>query len=257
MLSLRKIEDGACYISKETNAYVAWSLLGYSSKMFWGGEMIKQLEKAKFLSDGAFGGNEPSMFQELIDLLQGIESPLLDAVRIAICFENYFKAMLLLGNFVIHRMDLNVCRDKYPQFATGKRNQLLQKSTPILLQEIKKAENRLNSLSVEPLQSLTAQTIEYNTLLREPKYQAIYSRGKEIDDKLFPLLQGLNRTRNSLHFLCIEYTASGGLGVDDFVFLREYVSMHIDDYGEKFYKDNEGSIRAGRMEIEGLDPEEL
>lgn len=255
MLSLWKIEDGACYISEETKTYVAWSLLCYSSKMFWGCEMIKELDKAKSLSDRAFG-NEPSAFPELFDLLQNIESPLLDAVRIVICFENYFKAMLLLENYVIHRMDSTICSEKFPQFIKGKRKQLLQKSTPILLQDIKQAENHDKVWSVEPLQSLTPQTIEISTLLGKPKYKAIYSKGKEIDDKLFPLLQTLNRTRNSLHFLNVEYIASGGLGVDNFVFLRDYVLKHIDAYGERFYTDNEGSIKTGKMEIETLDPEE-
>ena len=88
--------------------------------------MIKELDKAKSISDRAFG-NEPTAFPELLDLLQKIESPLLDAVRIVVCFENYFKAMLLLENYVIHRMDLNVCREKFPQFITGKQKQLLQK----------------------------------------------------------------------------------------------------------------------------------
>lgn len=254
MLSLWKIEDGACYISEETKTYVAWSLLYYSSKMFWGCEMIKELDRAKSLSEKAFG-NEPSAFPELLDLLQKIESPLLDAIRIVICFENYFKAMLLLENYVIHRMDLNVCREKFPQFVTGNRKQLLQKSTPVLLQDIKQAENHNKVWSVEPIQSLTPQTIEISTLLGQPKYCAIYSKGKGTDDKLFPLLKALNGTRNSLHFLNVEYIASGGLGVDNFVFLRDYVLKHIDAFGEKFYKDNEGSIKTGKMLIETLDPE--
>jgi hypothetical protein len=255
VLSLWKIEDGACYISEETKTYVAWQLLCYSSKMFWGCEMIKGLDKAKSLSDRAFG-NEPTAFPELINLLQSIESPLLDAVRIVICFENYFKARLLLEGYVIHRMDLNVCRERFPQFVTGKQKQLLQRTTPILLQDVQRAENRDKVWSVKPIQSLTTQTIEISTLLGQPKYRAVYSKGEEIDDELFSLLQELNRTRNSLHFLNVEYIASGGLGVDHFVFLRDYVLKHIDSYGENFYKNNEGSIKTGKMEIETLDPEE-
>lgn len=220
--------------------------------MFWGCGIIKELDKAKSLSDKAFG-DEPSAFPEFIDLLQNIESPFLDAVRIVICFENYFKAMLLLENYVIHQMDSTVCSERFPQFVKGK--QLLQKSTPILLQDIKQAEKHNKVWSVEPLESLTFRTIEISTLLGKPKYRAIYSKGKESDDKLFPLLKELNRTRNSLHFLNVEYIASGGLGMDNFVFLRDYVLKHIDAFGEKFYKDNEDSIKTGKMEIDTLDPE--
>lgn len=256
MLSLWKIEEGACYISDETKIYVAWSLLCSSSKMFWGSQLIKELDNAKSLSDRAFGNdNDPDAFPELLDLLRNIESPLLDAVRIVICFENYFKAMLLLENYVIHRMDLNVCREKFPQFVTEKRKQLLQKSTPVPLQDIKQAENHDKTWSVKPFLSLTPQTIEISTLLGQPKYRAVYSRGKEIDSKLFSMLQTINRTRNSLHFLSVEYIASSEVGLNNFVFLRDYVLKYIETFGEKFYKDNEDLIRTGEMIIETLDPE--
>ena len=255
MLSLWKIEDGACYISEETKTYVVWSMLCYSSKMFWGCEMIKELDKAKSLSDKAFG-DEPTVFSELLDLLQRIESPLLDAIRIVICFENYFKAVLLLENYVIHRMNRGICRDRFPQFVTGKAAKLLQDSAPVLISDIKQAEGHFG-LSVKPLETLTDQTIGLSTLLEKTEYKAIYSKEKETDKKLFPLLQSLKDTRNSLHFLNIEYLASGGLGVDSFLFLRDYVSTHIDSYGEKFYKDNEDSIKTGKMEIESLDPEKF
>lgn len=254
MLSLWKIEDGACYISEETKTYVVWQLLCYSSKMFWSCGMIKEIDKAKSLSDRA-SRNEPGVFSELLNLLQNIESPLLDAIRIVICFENYFKAILLLANYAIHQMNLNVCREKYPQFVTGKRKQLLQNSTPVLIQDIKQAENRTKVWSMEPFQSLTPQTIGISTLLGQPKYRAVYSKGRDIDNKLIYLLKKLNETRNSLHFLTVEYVASGGLWINDFVFLRDYAQKHIENYSEKFYKDNEGSIKTGKMEIETLDPE--
>jgi hypothetical protein len=258
MLSVWKIEDGACYISEETKTYVAWSMLCFSSKMFWGCEMIRELDKAKSLSDKAFIGNESDAFSELLDLYQQIESPLLDAIKIVICFENYFKAILLLENYAIHQMDLKICREDFPQFVTkNTRKELLQKSTPILIQDIKQAEKHHIVWSTDPFQTLKNQTIQISTLLEKPKYQTVYSKGKESDDELFPLLRSLNRTRNSLHFLNIEYIGSGGLGVGSFLFLRDYVSTYIDSYIEKFYKDNESLINTGKKLIETLDPERI
>ena len=245
MLSIWKIEDGACYINEDTKKKVVWEMLYYSSKMFWGCGIIKELDKVKVLSDKAFG-DEPTAIPELFDLLQSIESPLLDTIRITICFENYFKAMLLLEGYVIHRINHNLCREKFPQF-------LRQRSTPVMLSDIKQAEKWHNSS--EPFQSLDIQTLQFSALLKQPKYRAIYSKGEKTDNKLFPLLQNLNNTRNSLHFLNIEYIASGGLGVDNFVFLRDYVQKYIEDYGEKFYKENKSSIETGTMIIETLDPE--
>ena len=174
-----------------------------------------------------------------------------------ICFENYFKAVLLFQNYVIHQMDLNICRDHFPQFVTGKvRKQLLQRSTPISISDVKRAENRV-SVSAEPLQTLTDRTIQISTLLREPHYRSIYSKGRESDDKLFPLLLSLNSTRNNLHFFNIEYLDLAGLRVDDFLFLRDYVSAYIDDYAEDLYKNNESSLEDGKMIIETLAPEDL
>ena len=82
MLKLRNIEDGVCYIEEDTKAYVAWSMLCHSSKMFWGCGTIKELDRAKSLSDKAFIENEPNAFTELIDLFQHVESPLLDTVNL-------------------------------------------------------------------------------------------------------------------------------------------------------------------------------
>jgi len=254
VLSSWKIEDGACYISEETKIYVVWSMLCHSSKIFWGCEMIKELDRSKALLDKDLVEKDLSAFPELLDLYHKIESPLLDAVRIVICFENYFKAILLLENYTIHKMDLNVCREHFPQFVTG-RKQLLQKTTPISINDIKQAENHNLIVSTEPFQTLGYQTIELRTLLKQPKYRAVYSKGKESDDTLFMLLLWLNGTRNSLHFLTVEYIASGGIGVKYFLFLRDYVSTHIDAYAEKFYKDNEDLIKTGKMLIETLDPE--
>ncbi len=164
MLRLTRIEEGACYVTDTTNFYVAWAMLCSASKLFWDAGMIKDLDRAKSLSNQAFG-NKPESFSELVNLLQNNESPVLDAVRIIICFENYFKAKLLLDGYVIHQMDLNVCRQHFHQFVTGKtKKTLIQKTTPILIDEVKRTKN-LEDDSLKPLQTLTKQTIGMNILL--------------------------------------------------------------------------------------------
>ena len=125
MLLLTRIEEGACYVTDTTNLYVAWSMLCSSSKLFWGCGIIKELDRAVSLF-GQASGDKPEAFvttqgkafSELIELLQNIESPVLDAVRIVICFENYLKAKMLLNGYLIHQMDVNVCRGGYSQFVT-------------------------------------------------------------------------------------------------------------------------------------------
>src|SRR5262245_20573260 len=117
MLRLTRIEEGACYVTDTTNLYIAWSMLYSSSKLFWDCGIIKDLDRAKSLFDQGFG-DKPEAFSDFIELLQNIENPILDAIRIVVCFENYFKAEMLLKGYLIHQMDINVCRLKYPQFVT-------------------------------------------------------------------------------------------------------------------------------------------
>ena len=252
MLRLTRIEEGACYVTDTTNLFVAWSMLCSSSKLFWGCGIIKDLDRAKSLSDQAFG-DKPESLPELIELLQNVESPVLDAVRIVICFENYFKAKMLLNGYVIHQMDLNICRKYYPQFVTGNaRKILLQKASPILINDVKQAE-KPDDANVKPLRTLTKQTIGINTLLGQPKYRALYSGDQESEDqKLFSILESLNDTRNTLHFLNIEYIASGGLSIDNFVFLRDYVTSHIDDLATKIANENKWELEIGKAEIDHL-----
>lgn len=251
MLRLTRIEEGACYVTDTTNLYVAWSMLCSSSKLFWGCGIIKDLDRAKSLSDQAFG-DKPEALPELIELLQNVESPVLDAVRIVICFENYFKAKMLLEGYVIHQMKLDVCRQYYPQFVTiNARKVLLQKTTPILIEEVKHAENP-EGYSIEPLQTLTKQTIGIGVLLGQPKYRTVFLRDQTPDDqKLLSLLQSLNDTRNTLHFLNIEYIASG-MAVGDFVFLRDYVTSHIDALANKIIDEDKSELETGKAEIDNL-----
>jgi len=247
MLRLTRIEEGACYVTDTTNFYVAWSMLCSASKLFWGCGIIKELDQAKSLSDQAFG-DKPELLSELIDLFKCIESPVLDAVRIIICFENYFKAKVLLEGYVIHQMDLNVCWQNFPQFVTQK--VLLQKMNPISIKEVKHAENH-EDFSSEPLRILTKQTIGMSTLLEQPKYQTLYLKEKTVDDeKLFSILRNLNYTRNTLHFLNLEYIMSG-LNISDFVFLRDYVTNHLDALGNKM-TDEQWKLEIGKAEIDHL-----
>lgn len=250
MLRLTRIEEGACYVSDTTNLYIAWSMLCHSSKLFWGCETIRKLDQAKSLFDRVIEQHAGAAWSELLELYQSIESPVLDATRIIICFENYFKARLLLEGYVIHQMDLNVCREHYPQFVIGKaRQRLLQETTPISIDEVKLAEKH-EGYSVVPLRTLTSRTIGMGILRKKPRYRVVYSKDRTPDDgELFSALQRLNETRNTLHFLNVEYIASGGLGPDQFMFLRDYVSSHIDDLANRIQSESESRLESGKKEV--------
>jgi hypothetical protein len=229
-------------------------MLYHSSNLFWGSEIIRKLGKAEDLFN-RFVESEPAALPELLEFHQGIESPVLDAVRIMVCFENYFKAKLLLEGYVIHQMDLNVCREHYPQFTTGKtRRRLLQRTIPISIDEIKHAENHKGH-SIEPLRTLTKRTIGMSTLLGESRYRAIYLDDQATDDQqLFAVLNRLNQTRNTLHFLNAEYIASGGQVAPNLVFLHDYVLDHIDALGNKIGEESKSELKAGEEEVHNILP---
>jgi hypothetical protein len=247
MLRLTRIEEGACYVTDTTKLYVAWSMLCSSSKLFWGCGIIQNLDQAKSLSYQAYG-DKPDVFSELIELLQNIESPVLDAVRIIICFENYFKAKLLLGGYVIHQMDLYVCQQLYPQFMRNTKKDLLQKTTPIFIDDIKQAEKH-DHWATKHLRTLTKRTIGMSMLIKQPEYREIYLRQVPDDQRLFAMLQRLNETRNTLHFLNIEYIAGE---IRDFAFLRDYVSAHIDALVNEIIGQNKSELDVGRDEVRHL-----
>jgi len=252
MLRLTRIEEGACYATDSAKLYIAWSMLLNSSKLFWGCEIIRSLDDAKSLSDQAFGGKYEK-FPDLWELLKNFESPVLDAVRIVICFENYFKAKLLLGGYVIHQMDLGICRQHYTQFITGNaRKMLLQKISPILINDVMQAEKPIDA-DTKPLLTLTKQTLGISTLMGQPKYQEVYLRDQTSEDQeIFPILERLNGTRNSLHFLNVEYIASGGLSINSFVVLRDYVTQHLDTLANKIEDESTWELEIGKSEIEHL-----
>jgi hypothetical protein len=68
------------------------------------------------------------------------------------------------------------------------------------------------------------------------------------------VLQRLNETRNTLHFLNVEYIASGGMGVDNFVFLRDYVSGHIDALADRIWNESESILEFGEKEVHSFLP---
>ena len=254
MLKFTRFEEGACYVTDTTRLYVAWSMLCSSSKLFWGCEIIKNLDKVTSLLDRTKSGQDildkSDAWSELFVLLQNIESPVLQFVRIVICFENYFKAKMLLDGYIIHQMGLAACKQNYPQFMKNEK-ELLQKTTPILFDDVKQAEKQDN-WNTKPLQTLTKQTIGMSMLVGQPKYRAIYSQQTPDDQRLFSMLQRLNETRNTLHFLNIEYIGGGITDPDGFVFLRDYVSTHIDAFANKITDENKWELDDGKSEISHL-----
>ena len=160
---------------------------------------------------------------------------------------------MLLEGYVIHQMEKAECQ-KYPQFTKKNSKELLQKTIPILINNVRQAENQ-NLWSAKSLQTLTKKTIEFNVLSSEAKYKAIYSKQTAEDKRMFSVLRRLNQTRNTLHFLSIEYIVGE---IYDYVFLRDYVTNHIDALAIKIMDEDKRKLDVGEAEINHmLDTEDI
>lgn len=254
MLSIVDIREGACYFQAETALYVAWSMLGYASRMFWRCEVIQELDHLQELLDG-FG--KRTTFADISDTFENMEGPVLDSMRIVTCFENYFKAKLLLQDYAIHEMDKDVCARQYPQFMEeGNKKRLSQITKPIPIQSIKEAEQR--DAYTRQYRTLTKQTIGLRTLLHQANYQAIYSTSlPQEDERLLSVIQAINATRNTLHFLSVQYLGfPASLSLYDCRFLQNYVQEHIDTLFTRIGNEREVDLRAGKdiIDILGSEP---
>lgn len=126
------------------------------------------------------------------------------------------------------------------------KKRLLQRTKPIKILDIKRAENH-EQHSTKPMGTLNKHTLPISTFLRESEYQEIFSIGQ----KMYPILNELNKERNTLHFLNIEYIASK-LSLDDWVQIKNCVVVHIDGLIEKIEKYDNAHLEFGKMQVESF-----
>lgn len=109
---------------------------------------------------------------------------LVDDILISNCFENYFKAKLLLKGFIIHEIK----KEKNPELYKK------QAKEPILASE-------LNFKSDYTSEELSEKTINFSLLLKNKKYKMHF----DICDEIICVLKKITEKRNSLHFQMNSY----------------------------------------------------
>jgi hypothetical protein len=135
----------------------------------------------------------------------------MDNIRISICFENYFKAKLLLNGLVIHNIDKNG-------------NQALckkQVDTPVEVREI------IPSMSPKDLdilkKSLKETSLNYNILLSKESYFKFFNVGNQNLD----FLKILNRKRNRLHLFTSEHMSLSSKTLDKYHEINKLVDLDL------------------------------
>jgi len=184
MLHANHLSEGCCYSDAGGKDMVAEQVLKNCIILFRQATVIENLN---LLEEIYFGSRSSSEFP----ITKG--SPYLDAFYIATCFENFLKMELIDYGYVIHIIDRRNDSKKYAVLASN------QEKMPIKLSSLKKLEGlRWKRGNQFVFRSLTKNTINFNTLIKEPKYRSCF-RMKSI---IFQELNRIRNHRNNVHFLC-------------------------------------------------------
>lgn len=204
MLRGQQVEEGACYTARRWRKQVAMNMLASSYRLFAPASRIAKLES---LAAHVNPKNQRARLRAS-RFLWSLDPAVLDAFRITTCFENLFKARLLLAGYVIHRVS------RQAAYCSIERR---QRSQPIRIGEIKKMEGlRGRQAAGYSFASLSPQTLRWSTLVGEPAYRAQL----RLPDRLFDVLKTLADKRNTLHFLALEASTYNVQVVEDLRYIR-------------------------------------
>lgn len=179
------------YFIPDTRDLLCSNMLIWSYRIFSQAKCIKDIHKYEelviALEELQKKKEEPSQLLKEKIAAFAFES-LLDSIKIAVCFENYFKVMLLANGYVIHKLKGNSIKH-----LNGK-----QKITPLHINEVFTNTKFIQINDVQ--ERLTDNTIGLSTLLK-PEYCKEYLN---ITPKLIKYLTGINNNRNNLHLYLSE-----------------------------------------------------
>lgn len=171
-----------CYHDNFVRDFFAISLVTFAYSNFKKVTKIKELDNLKKHVNSRDSGKS-KISQDLSLLSNSIFSSLIDSILICISFENYFKAKLLLNDFVIHEIDKEENKELFKK----------QKKQPISMTEICCNQNKKYN-------ELKDTTLQFGFLLNNKNYIKYYN----LDSKTIAYLKELNKKRNNLHFYMNE-----------------------------------------------------
>ena len=216
MLRAKALFEGACYCNEKNRKWVAWELSRSSYKTFYSSKLIRKLDELiKVYS--ALKPNNTKSVSRLFKVLDQIETPLIDDVKISISFENYLKSELLLRGFVIHIIDRKALGEKFKTYANK------QGKHPITISAIKKAEGVFRKRKINFFHSLKKKTINYSTLLNKPNYK---DRIK-LPPELCRILNNIRARRNSLHYLINYSSVYNSKVLTDYQYLKSIIDNRL------------------------------
>jgi hypothetical protein len=200
MLRADHLSEGACYSDVERIGIVL-GILHQRYTIFERTSIIQKLNELVALL------SRPWQRDELSSVLWSLDHSVLDSVRIAIFFENFFKAKLLLDRYTIHKIDRKIDNGKYKPLANR------QFQDPISILE----------LGSDIFHILYEKTIEWETLMK-PEYKKILSLPPDLSKSL----EAVVNMRNNLHYLIASAVQQYNIEtIENFMYIRKCFNMFI------------------------------
>ena len=134
MLRASHWEEGVCYTGPVYRKKIALSMLAQAHRIFTPTSRIRHLARISGALN-ARTGRERSAAHRFFSTL---DPAVVDAFRITSCFENLFKARLILRGYLIHQIDKGVQPGLWKQ----------QRERPIRVSTLKRAEGHVNKRDI-------------------------------------------------------------------------------------------------------------
>ncbi len=177
MLESIDMKQGACYSNRSLRDIIIFNITRQIYYIFNSADRIKFAES---ICDNFYNTGESGM--------SDFEPDLLGSLKIITTIENYFKALLLSEDFVIHKISGTKAKDLYRR----------QKKEPIRIMEIFALEEITLPLNGHVVfKYLDIQTLNISNILNSKAYLDLSPLSSILKD----FLVDINNKRNSLHYL--------------------------------------------------------
>ncbi len=174
-----------CYLEINRSKLIAVNLMTFGARHFKTSTIILKLLEI----ENYYKSEEKTISEFVQKFSEVLFDSSIDDIRIGICFENYFKAKLLLNGFLVHKIN----PDKLKPLANE------QKIRPIEVKEIITQLNYPDNFNLLK-QVLKETTLDYSTFLSKKEYLKYFN----IDNDIITFLDKLRIKRNKLHLLIYE-----------------------------------------------------
>jgi hypothetical protein len=203
MLRASHWEEGVCYTGPAYRNKIALHMLAHAHRIFTPTTRIAHLDRLAAIFSRPPG--PPNLKDD--DFMHSLDPSVVDAFRITACFENLFKARLILGGWLIHQIDKDHRKSLFVR----------QREQPIKVSEIKRLEGHVGKQDIGfEFQSLSNKNLQWSTLVNKPRYRAAL----KLPNELFDALEPFATKRNSLHFLALNSARYSQEVVNDLEVIR-------------------------------------